>query len=57
MFRPRNDLQPSAAPVIPILRAPDDPGVSDEDEDREADTIEERRRAGGFRGLLSRWGG
>lgn len=57
LFRPRNDLQPSAAPVIPILRAPDDPGVSDEDEDREADTIEERRRAGGFRGLLSRWGG
>jgi HemY protein len=57
LFRPRNDLQSRAAPVIPILRAPDDPGVSEDDEDKEADAPDERRRAGGFRGLLSRWGG
>ena len=46
-------------PVIPIVRAPDDPGIDDEppgDEFAEqADPAQ--AQAGGWRGFLSRWGG
>jgi HemY protein len=63
MFRPRQDIPKSGAaaipPVIPIVRAPDDPGVDDEpvsDEFAEQ-TDPAQAQAGGWRGFLSRWGG
>jgi HemY protein len=62
LFRERTDL-PKAAPapipaVIPIVRAPDDPGI---DEDGPRDEFAEqigppKAQAGGWRGFLSRWG-
>ncbi|WP_076863329.1 heme biosynthesis protein HemY [Bradyrhizobium mercantei] len=62
LFRSRTDL-PKAAPapipaVIPIIRAPDDPGV---DEDGPVDEFAEqigppKAQAGGWRGFLSRLG-
>jgi len=62
LFRARQDI-PKAAPspipaVIPIIRAPDDPGI---DEDGPADEFAEqigppKAQAGGWRGFLSRWG-
>ncbi|WKA28873.1 heme biosynthesis protein HemY [Bradyrhizobium roseum] len=63
LFRSRRDI-PKAVPapipaVIPLIRAPDDPGV---DEDGPADEFAEqigppKAQAGGWRGFLSRWGG
>ncbi|KJC43944.1 membrane protein [Bradyrhizobium sp. LTSP885] len=62
LFRSRTDL-PKAAPapipaVIPIIRAPDDPGI---DEDGPVDEFAEqigppKAQAGGWKGFLSRWG-
>jgi len=62
LFRSRTDL-PKAAPapipaVIPIIRAPDDPGV---DEDGAVDEFAEqigppKAQMGGWKGFLSRWG-
>ena len=62
LFRARQDI-PKAAPasipvVIPIVRAPDDPGI---DEDGLRDEFAEQiappsAQAGGWRGFLSRWG-
>ena len=62
LFRSRQDI-PKAVPtpipaVIPLIRAPDDPGV---DEDGPADEFAEqigppKAQAGGWRGFLSRWG-
>jgi HemY protein len=67
LFRPRTDIHKDAArgapagipAVIPIVRAPDDPGI---DEDRVGDEFAEpvdtvQGQAGGWRGFLSRWGG
>jgi HemY protein len=67
LFRARQELAkdagraapPSIPAVIPIVRAPDDPGV---DEDAVDDEFAEQispapRQAGGWRGFLSRWGG
>jgi HemY protein len=67
LFRARADIpkmadKPAASAipvVIPIVRAPDDPGIDDEPE---ADEFAERLapaqgQAGGWRGFLSRWGG
>jgi HemY protein len=63
LFRARADLGKSRAaaipPVIPILRAPDDPGI---DEDAASDEFTDpvhpaAGQAGGWRGFLSRWGG
>jgi HemY protein len=66
LFRTRTDIPKtdkgaaSAIPaVIPIVRAPDDPGVDDE---AETDEFAERlapaqSQAGGWRGFLARWGG
>jgi HemY protein len=67
LFRARTDIpkaadKPAASAipaVIPIVRAPDDPGIDDEPE---ADEFAERiapaeGQAGGWRGFLSRWGG
>jgi HemY protein len=63
LFRSRRDI-PKAIPtpipaVIPLVRAPDDPGV---DEDGPTDEFAEqigppKAQAGGWRGFLSRWGG
>jgi HemY protein len=67
LFRERGDIPKDAAKgaaasipaVIPIVRAPDDPGI---DEDPVGDEFAEpthsaQRQAGGWRGFLSRWGG
>jgi HemY protein len=61
LFRARSDLgRPAQVPaVIPIVRAPDDPGVDDE---APADEFAEqigtpKQQAGGWRGFLSRWAG
>ena len=62
LFRSRQDIPKSAPasipPVIPIVRAPDDPGIDDEPAGGEfADqTSPTQAQAGGWRGFLSRWG-
>jgi HemY protein len=62
LFRARQDI-PKVAPasipaVIPIIRAPDDPGIDDEAvSDEFTDQINPPPgQAGGWRGFLSRWG-
>jgi HemY protein len=63
LFRVRQDL-PKAAPasipaVIPIVRAPDDPGIEDEGGVRDEFSEQiapPKAQAGGWRGFLSRWG-
>jgi HemY protein len=62
LFRARSDLGKASAPVpavIPIIRAPDDPGIDDEaGTDEFAEQIgTPKAQAGGWRGFLSRWGG
>ena len=62
LFRTRADLSRPAAPipaVIPIVRAPDDPGVDDEGaSDEFTEQIgTPKAQAGGWRGFLARWGG
>jgi HemY protein len=61
LFRARQDLPkvtPASIPaVIPILRAPDDPGIDDEGpRDEFAEQIHPTSQTGGWRGFLSRWG-
>jgi HemY protein len=60
LFRARHDLPKTIRPpqVIPIVRAPDDPGI---DDDPASDEFREQisptpTQAGGWRGFLSRWG-
>jgi HemY protein len=62
LFRARQDI-PKGAPasilaVIPIIRAPDDPGIDDEPvADEFTDQINPAPgQTGGWRGFLSRWG-
>ena len=62
LFRTRTDLSRPPAPipaVIPIVRAPDDPGVDDEAPTDEF--VEQigapKAQAGGWRGFLARWAG
>ncbi len=67
LFRARQDIPkdhprsvpPSILRVIPIVRAPDDPGIDDEaGRDEFAEQIGPAPgQAGGWRGFLSRWGG
>jgi HemY protein len=63
LFRARADLgKAPAAPipaVIPILRAPDDPGIDDEGATDEfvAQIGTPKAQEGGWRGFLARWGG
>jgi HemY protein len=53
-FRPRPSTPPIPA-VIPLVRAPDDPGVPDGPEDNEfAEQNDRGAQAGGFRGFWSR---
>ncbi|MGQ0685228.1 heme biosynthesis protein HemY [Bradyrhizobium sp.] len=58
LFRARQDIPKTIPQVIPIVRAPDDPGVDDE---APTDEFSEqigtpKAQAGGWRGFLSRWG-
>ena len=49
----------SIPPVIPIVRAPDDPGIEDDPVLRDEFTEQLNpppAQAGGWRGFLSRWG-
>ena len=63
LFRSRKDIPKNATasilPVIPIVRAPDDPGI-DDDEPLTDEFTEQvgsvSGQAGGWRGFLSRWG-
>jgi HemY protein len=61
VFRPRQNRDGVSAipPVIPIVRAPDDPGIDDEPPGEEfaESTHPAQAQAGGWRGFLSRWGG
>ncbi len=68
LFRARTDLGRSLGksgpspvpPIIPIVRAPDDPGTDDEPvvRDEFAEQLSPSQgQAGGWRGFLSRWGG
>ena len=66
LFRARQDIPRDIArnvpasilPVIPIVRAPDDPGIDDETlRDEFAEQVGSAHgQAGGWRGFLSRWG-
>ena len=63
LFRPRQDIPKnvpaSILPVIPIVRAPDDPGIDDDEPvtDEFAEQVGSASgQAGGWRGFLSRWG-
>jgi HemY protein len=59
LFRSRSDLAKTAAPVIPIVRPPDDPGVDDEAPVGEfsEQIAPPKAQAGGWRGFWSRFGG
>jgi HemY protein len=64
LFRARADLGKSSPasvpPIIPIVRAPDDPGTDDEPmvRDEFAEQLSPSQgQAGGWRGFLSRWDG
>ena len=63
LFRPRTDLDRPAPPVpviLPIVRAPDDPGIEDDEElprDEFAEHLAPSKQAGGWRGFWSRFGG
>jgi len=62
LFRARGDLAKSRAapipPIIPILRAPDDPGIDEGATDEFAEQIgTPKAQEGGWRGFLARWGG
>ena len=63
LFRPRQipeNKHAAAIPaVIPLVRAPDDPGVDDDfDRDEYGEQVAAGTvQAGGWRGFLSRWGG
>lgn len=59
LFRARPSTPRPVAPVIPIVRAPDDPGIRGDEErnDEFADQLgPPQRQTGGWKGLLHRWG-
>ncbi len=64
LFRDRPELAKDSAakpapgfpPVIPIVRAPDDPGVEEEEIRDEFAELNAGQQAGGWRGFLGRWG-
>lgn len=59
IFRARLDAKPVAPipAVIPIVRAPDDPGIAEEapDEEFAEQPHPPRQQTGGWRGFLARW--
>ena len=63
LFRSRHDIARTAnariPAVIPIVRAPDDPGIDEEIPDDEFAELTHpaQGQASGWRGFLSRWGG
>lgn len=60
LFRDRSDLsgpRPAVPPVIPVLHAPDDPGVDDGESGDEAAPEGGSGQPGGLRGALARWMG
>jgi HemY protein len=63
VFRRREGLDraasaaPAIPPVIPIMRAPDDPGIDDEPPADEEQAARPQTQPDGWRGLLSRWVG
>ncbi len=64
LFRERADIAKGAKPavpipaVIPITRAPDDPGVDEDDPYRdEFAELNSGQQQGGWRGFMRRWGG
>ena len=63
VFRPRAGLDRSAAqgpiipPVIPIMRAPDDPGIDDDNPETDREPRPLNAQEGGWRGFLARWVG
>ncbi|QUS37505.1 hypothetical protein RPMA_00430 [Tardiphaga alba] len=64
LFRERADIAKAAKPavpipaVIPITRAPDDPGVDEDDPYRdEFAELNSGQQQGGWRGFMRRWGG
>lgn len=61
VFRPRREIEKIDAarlpPIIPIVRAPDDPGVADDappDDEFDDSVRPEQMQVGGWRGFLSR---
>ncbi len=60
LFRARQDIPKTIRPpqVIPIVRAPDDPGIDDDpaSEEFREQISPTQSQAGGWRGFLSRWG-
>jgi HemY protein len=63
VFRPRAGLDraagaaPKIPPVIPIMRAPDDPGVDDDNPEIDREPRRLNAQEGGWRGFLARWVG
>lgn len=58
LFRARQDIvRPAIPAVIPIVRAPDDPGVDEDPLHDEFAELNGAQQAGGWRGFLARWGG
>jgi HemY protein len=63
VFRPRTGLDRSTAQgpvipaVIPIMRAPDDPGVDDDSPETDFEPRRLNAQEGGWRGFLARWVG
>lgn len=61
LFRARHDLAQKSKveipAVIPITRAPDDPGIDDERDAYDEQTGYGSAQAGGWRGFVSRWFG
>ncbi len=58
LFRARQDIPKTIPQVIPIVRAPDDPGIDDDpaSEEFREQLSPTQSQAGGWRGFLSRWG-
>ena len=58
LFRARQDIPKTIPQVIPIVRAPDDPGIDDDPagEEFREQLSPTQSQAGGWRGFLSRWG-
>lgn len=59
LFRDRSDLggqRPHVPPVIPVIQAPDDPGIDAEDASDAAEP-EISAQPGGWRGAIARWVG